>query len=224
MSADYFLDTNVLVYSFDDREPTKRDTAQKLIAKALRQGCGVISWQVVQEFLNVALHKWEVPMTTGDATAYLSGTLEPLCSVFPTAKLWHTALSLQEQNQYRFCDSLDRTRFTTAHEGTMYVQDMFPDLPGSAIRKDTFPYGPCWGILDPGMTMEKHRHPIPEFYVFTQGRGTMLLGAETFPVEAGMAVNIPRDMDHEVTNAPSAVEPLVWASIGLTVEPASTVG
>ncbi len=35
----------------------------------------------------------------------------------------------------------------------------------------------------------------------------MLLGAETFPVEAGMAVNIPRDMDHEVTNAPSAVEP-----------------
>lgn len=74
MSADYFLDTNVLVYSFDDREPTKRDTAQKLIAQALRQGCGVISWQVVQEFLNVALHKWEVPMTTGDATAYLSGT------------------------------------------------------------------------------------------------------------------------------------------------------
>lgn len=62
MSADYFLDTNVLVYSFDENAPAKQDAARQLIAGALRQGCGVISWQVVQEFLNVVLHKWEKPM------------------------------------------------------------------------------------------------------------------------------------------------------------------
>jgi predicted nucleic acid-binding protein len=94
MSADYFLDTNVLVYSFDDNEPSKRDAARKLIAAALRRGSGVVSWQVVQEFLNVARHKWEKPMSAEDANAYLNGTLEPLCAVFPSATLWRSALSL----------------------------------------------------------------------------------------------------------------------------------
>lgn len=124
MSADYFLDTNVFVYPFDDGEPTKRDTAQKPIAKALRQGCGVIIWQVVQEFLNVALHKWEVPMTTGDATAYLSGTLEPLCSVFPTAKLWHTDLLLQGQSQYCFYESLIVAAALQSGSKTLYSEDL----------------------------------------------------------------------------------------------------
>ncbi|MBI2435043.1 MAG: cupin domain-containing protein [Candidatus Hydrogenedentes bacterium] len=110
---------------------------------------------------------------------------------------------------------LDRTQFSTAHEDTMYVQPLFGDLDPAVIREDTFEYPPCWGILDPGMTMEKHRHPIPEFYVFTQGAGEMTLGGRKFAVAAGMAVNIPRDMEHEVTNGDGAVEPLVWVSIGL---------
>jgi mannose-6-phosphate isomerase-like protein (cupin superfamily) len=101
----------------------------------------------------------------------------------------------------------------------MFVQTMFPDLNPDEIRKDTFAYSPCWGILDPGMTMEKHRHPIPEFYVFVQGQGHMRLGSETFDVAAGMSVNIPRSMEHEVTNSEAAVEPLVWISIGLKEEP-----
>lgn len=111
--------------------------------------------------------------------------------------------------------ALNRKCFVTAHSDTMFVQTMFSDLSPEEIRKDTFAYPPCWGILDAGMTMEKHRHPIPEFYVFVQGKGTMNLGAETFDVVAGMSVNIPRNMDHEVTNLDTAVEPLIWVSIGL---------
>ncbi len=106
MSVDYFLDTNVLIYSFDTSAPAKRKKAENLIAAALRQGSGAISWQVVQEFINVALHKWERPMTTADAVEYLSSTLEPLCTVFPSPTLWRTALALQTQSQYRFYDSL----------------------------------------------------------------------------------------------------------------------
>ena len=124
MRAEYFLDTNILVYSFDDRAPTKRDIAQTLIAQALRLGRGVVSWQVVQEFLNVARHKWEEPMTTGDANEYLSGTLEPLCSVFPSANLWRSALSLQAHSQYRFYDSLIVAAALQSGAKILYSEDL----------------------------------------------------------------------------------------------------
>jgi len=75
MSAEYFLDTNVLISSFDDTSPDKQEKALALIAEALREGRGAISWQVVQEFLNVAMHEWEVPMSASDASVYLSTTL-----------------------------------------------------------------------------------------------------------------------------------------------------
>lgn len=124
MSADYFLDTNVLVYSFDDNAPAKRDAARKLIATALRQGCGVVSWQVVQEFLNVALHKWEEPMGSEDANEYLNGTLEPLCAVFPSATLWRSALSIQVQSQYRFYDSLIVASALQCGAEILYSEDL----------------------------------------------------------------------------------------------------
>lgn len=110
---------------------------------------------------------------------------------------------------------LDRTRFGKAHADTMFVQRMFPELSADDIRPETFAYPPCWGILDPGMTMERHSHPIPEFYVFTAGVGRMALGERWFDVRAGMCVNIPPGVEHEVANAPDAIEPLIWTSIGL---------
>lgn len=127
MSADYFLDTNVLVYSFDDGEPAKRDVARKLIVGALRRGNGLVSWQVVQEFLNVALHKWEVPMSVGDAHEYLSSTLEPLCAVFPSSALWRTALSIQAQSQYRLYDSMVVASALQSGVKILYSEDLQAD-------------------------------------------------------------------------------------------------
>jgi predicted nucleic acid-binding protein len=124
MSAEYFLDTNVLIYSFDENAPAKRDIARKLIANALRRSSGFVSWQVVQEFLNVALHKWEKPMSAGDASDYLSGTLEPLCAVFPSSTLWRTALSLQAQSQYHFYDSLIVASAMECGAKVLYSEDL----------------------------------------------------------------------------------------------------
>src|SRR6266403_122988 len=64
MSDSLFLDTNVPVYSFDPSEPAKSLRAKALIREALASGKGVVSYQVVQEFLNVALRKFVQPMTT----------------------------------------------------------------------------------------------------------------------------------------------------------------
>ena len=124
MSVEYFLDTNVLIYSFDDSSPAKQEKSKALIEAALRYGCGVISWQVVQEFLNVALHKWKDPMSAADAVEYLGSTLEPLCSVFPTVSLWRSAFSLQTESQYRFYDSLIVASALQSGAKILYSEDL----------------------------------------------------------------------------------------------------
>lgn len=126
MSVEYFLDTNVLVYSFDETAPAKQERSQALIEVALRSGCGAISWQVVQEFLNVALHKWERPMNPGDAVEYLGTTLEPLCSVFPTTTLWRSALLIQTESHYRFYDSMIIAAALHCGASILYSEDLQP--------------------------------------------------------------------------------------------------
>ena len=52
--ARFFLDTNIFVYTFDDTSPLRRAKARELVELALTTGLGVVSHQVLQEFLNVA--------------------------------------------------------------------------------------------------------------------------------------------------------------------------
>ena len=45
-----FLDTNVLVYAFDEGEPEKREVARGLVDEHLIEGDGMLSVQVLREF------------------------------------------------------------------------------------------------------------------------------------------------------------------------------
>ncbi len=54
MSVEFFLDTNILVCTFDPTVPAKQNKARDLVERALEHQQGVISYQVVQELLNVA--------------------------------------------------------------------------------------------------------------------------------------------------------------------------
>jgi predicted nucleic acid-binding protein len=102
----YFLDTNVLVYTFDPKVPRKQKTARDLMARALRDRDGIISYQVTQEFLNVALRKFTPPMSSLEAQAYLRRVLMPLCEVFPDSDLYSDALSIASKTGWTFYDSL----------------------------------------------------------------------------------------------------------------------
>lgn len=55
------LDTNVLVYADAADQPVRQAQAIALIARHLRDGSGVLSTQVLQEFVNVALRKLRLP-------------------------------------------------------------------------------------------------------------------------------------------------------------------
>ena len=87
MSGRFFLDTNIFVYSFDASSPKKAAQAQKLIRNALATGGGIVSYQVVQEFFNVALRRFSKPMSSLDAEQYLSTTFRPLLAVHSSPAL-----------------------------------------------------------------------------------------------------------------------------------------
>ncbi len=57
MSGREFLDTNVLIYADDARDPRKRTDARELIRRLLRERRGVLSLQVLQEFFAAATRK-----------------------------------------------------------------------------------------------------------------------------------------------------------------------
>ena len=102
----YFLDTNIFVYSFDQGAPAKQRSAQTLIQRALNDHSGVVSSQVIQEFLNVATRKFQPNMTPSEAETYLNTVLAPLCEVFASLTLFQTALSIRDETGYSFYDSL----------------------------------------------------------------------------------------------------------------------
>jgi predicted nucleic acid-binding protein len=106
VSGAYFLDTNVLVYSFDSTAPAKRSVAQEWVRHALHTRRGMVSTQVVQEFLSVALSKFARPMGVTEARDYLSSVLQPLCRYTPTLPAFDHALFVREQTGYSWYDAL----------------------------------------------------------------------------------------------------------------------
>ena len=124
MNDKFFLDTNILVYTFDDEDLEKRDRARALVAEALSGSRGIISYQVMQEFLNAALRKFAKPLTAGDAERYLTVVLEPLCMVFAGVELYHQAIDIAERWKYSFYDSLIIASALQAGCTVFYSEDL----------------------------------------------------------------------------------------------------
>jgi predicted nucleic acid-binding protein len=106
MSDKFFLDTNIFVYSFDSSSPKKAAQARKLIRKAIETGSGIVSYQVVQEFFNVALRRFAKPMNGGDAEQYLATTFRPLLAVHSSVALYSEALRLRDRFRLNWFDAL----------------------------------------------------------------------------------------------------------------------
>jgi predicted nucleic acid-binding protein len=106
MNGRFFLDTNIFVYSFDRTAKAKSQFAAQLIKQALTTQKGMISFQVVQEFLNVALRRFSPPMPAADAEQYLNSVLHPLVAVHSSNRLYGEALHLQNRYQLSWYDSL----------------------------------------------------------------------------------------------------------------------
>lgn len=124
MSDRFFLDTNIFVYSFDKNSPKKADRAAKLIRRAIGVGQGIVSYQVVQEFFNVALRRFAEPMSGADAEQYLSTTFRPLLTVHSSHGLYSRALQLAREHSLSWYDSLIVASAIEGRCGVLYSEDL----------------------------------------------------------------------------------------------------
>ena len=106
MSGRFFLDTNIFVYSFDASSPKKAGQARNLIRRAIETRGGIVSYQVVQEFFNVALRRFAKPMSGVDAEQYLATTFRPLLSVHSSQALYAEALRIAARFRLPWYDAL----------------------------------------------------------------------------------------------------------------------
>ena len=124
MNGRYFLDTNIFIYCFDPSAPAKARRAAELIRQAITSGRGIVSYQVVQEFLNVALHRFAHPMTTPEAEEYLATIFRPLLAVHSSPGLYLVASHLTRRGGLSWYDSLI---VAAAQEGgceVLYSEDL----------------------------------------------------------------------------------------------------
>jgi len=106
MNDRFFLDTNIFVYSFDSGAPAKARRAAELIRRAVATGKGIVSYQVAQEFFNVALRRFAKPMTMPEAEQYLVTVFRPLMGVHSSQALYADTLRLVDRYSLSWYDAL----------------------------------------------------------------------------------------------------------------------
>ena len=119
-----FLDTNIFVYAFLASEPRKRAKAVQLIEASLGSGLGCISYQVIQEFANVARKKFAVRMSNADCKAFMDAAMQPMSHVASSTELVRSALDLQDELKYSFYDCLMLAAALQDVCGTLYSEDL----------------------------------------------------------------------------------------------------
>jgi predicted nucleic acid-binding protein len=124
MSGRFFLDTNIFVYTFDSTAPAKAATATDLIRRAIKTRTGIVSYQVVQEFFNVAMRRFESPMTAVEADQYLAATFRPLLAVHSSPGLFSEALRLGSKFHFAWYDSLILAAAIEAQCDVLYSEDL----------------------------------------------------------------------------------------------------
>ena len=73
----FFIDTNVLLYSFDARDGSKRALAGEWLDFLWRTGTGRLSWQVLHEFYANALRKTGTPAVVARDTVPIFSRWKP---------------------------------------------------------------------------------------------------------------------------------------------------
>ena len=99
-----FLDTNVIVYAYDESYPEKQRIAQDLVDRALA-GEFVISTQVLAEFAATLLQKFVPAIAPQDIITILD-SLGPIRTVLPDADIVRRAVQVRTEYGIQFYDGM----------------------------------------------------------------------------------------------------------------------
>lgn len=124
MSDKSFLDSNIFIYAYDQREPVKQSIADNLIRGLAISGEAVISYQVIHEFFNWALVKGPVKMPQEEAQRYLTVTFRPMHIVASSATLVSDAIRIHRRYRLSWYDSLIVAAAQQAGCKLLYSEDL----------------------------------------------------------------------------------------------------
>jgi len=120
----FFLDTNIFVYCFNGDAAGKRNRALQLVREAVSTRRGIVSYQVVQEFFNVALRRFVQPISHAEAEQYLGTVFRPLLAVHSSLALYQQALAISQRYQFSWFDALIVTAAQIAECRVLYTEDL----------------------------------------------------------------------------------------------------
>ncbi|NQT53025.1 PIN domain-containing protein [bacterium] len=123
MVSKVFVDSNIVVYTMDDRSPAKRDRCVALLASLGREPRGVVSTQVLQETYSVATSKLGVAPLSAKRTVR-SLTLLEVITVTPPLIL--DAVDCSVLNTISFWDALIVAAAASANCETLWTEDLNP--------------------------------------------------------------------------------------------------
>lgn len=119
-----FLDTNVVAYAFLSDEPRRKERAKEVIEEAVASGRGCVSYQVIQEFANLARRKFATRFSAADCALFIDTVLAPMCQVESSRPLMQEALRLNAETGYAVYDSLIIAAARQADCDVLYSEDM----------------------------------------------------------------------------------------------------
>ena len=124
MNDSFFIDTNIFVYAFDLSNQDKQNTCHELVKRGLETGNGIISFQVIQEFLSLSSRKFKEPMSLHAAQNYVNTVLSPMCEVHSSIDLYLRALEVSNRWSYSFYDSVIISSALVSGCKILYTEDL----------------------------------------------------------------------------------------------------
>ena len=122
--AVFFLDTNIFVYALLASEPLKKQRALQLVEQALASHLGCTSYQVIQEFANVATRKFAQRFTAEQCRQFIDAAMQPLNRVASSPELLNAALDLQAETRYSFYDNLVIAAALQTGADVLFTEDL----------------------------------------------------------------------------------------------------
>ena len=124
----FFIDSNVLIYSYDSADPRKQSVAAALVADLLVQGNGAVSVQVLGEFFSSITRRIANPLSVEEAGRAVeaigsSATLDVLSIDMPM--VWR-AISTHSRYGTTYWDSLIIAAAERAGCSTILSEDFNP--------------------------------------------------------------------------------------------------
>ena len=117
-----FFDSNILIYSVDERDSLKQKIAIDLINKAMQNKIGAISTQSLQEFFSITTKKLNVSKEV--AKEYLDFFVDNFPVTQVTLSNIYKAIDISIQTQFSFWDSLIVSAAHSSGCVIVYSEDM----------------------------------------------------------------------------------------------------